>query len=393
MHASDSRLVTVSLRADDGARPHAVVALQSQVPQGISAPPTLLLSAQKGEAATASATVQLPVGAVVTKAATRHLWLQTRFAALPKSDSNQQQNLYRVDATLNANAPAGRVQDEIVLQLQNAPVRALIVPVDGFVSNDIVAQPSLVSLGEAPVGSTLRKMIIVRGPAEQPFSIRRITGSSERVSGKADPNVVATAHAVELRIVVDGKVGDWLQERATLLLSDGRALDVDILGTIAKPQSQTAPALQVGQIAPEFSVLDSSGVTRRLSDLKGKKNLLLTFFPKCFTGGCAGHLASLQRELPNFTRDETEVWAVSVDPAEVQAAFAAKLGLRFPLLSDTERKLSLLYGAAQDKTDLAARQSVLIDKSGVVRWIDGDVHVEIHGADVLAKMRELGMAK
>lgn len=270
----------------------------------------------------------------------------------------------------------------------------LIVPIDGFVSNDIVAQPSLVSLGDAPVGSTLRKTIIVRGPAEQPFSIRKITGSSERVSGKADPNVSATAHAVELQIKVVGKVGDWLQERATLLLSDGRALDVDILGTIVKPsETASAPALQVGQAAPDFSITDASGVVRRLSDLKGKKNLLLTFFPKCFTGGCAGHLASLQRELPNFAQDDTEVWAVSVDAADYQDAFSTKLGLQFPLLPDTDRKLSILYGAAQDVADLAARQSVLIDKTGLVRWIDTDVHIETHGADVLSKMRELGIDK
>jgi peroxiredoxin Q/BCP len=312
--------------------------------------------------------------------------------ALPKSDAKPK-NLYRMDATLGAIAPAGRVQDEIVLQLENAPVRALIVPVDGFVSNDVVAQPSLVSLGNAPVGSTLRKTIIVRGPAEAPFSIRQIIGSSPRISGKADPNVSATAHAVELQIEVKGKIGDWLQERATLLLSDGRALDVDILGMIGEAQSEVPSALQVGQTAPEFSIEDAAGVVHRLSDLKGNKNLLLAFFPKCFTGGCAGQLASLQRESENFARDETEVWAVSVDDAKEQAAFAAKLGLQFPLLPDTDRQLSVLYGAAQDATDLAARQSILIDKTGVVRWIDTNVNVETHGADVLAKMRELGIGQ
>jgi hypothetical protein len=172
MHASDNRLVTVNLRADDAARPHAVVALQSQVPAGISAPPPLLLSAQKGETATASTTVQLPPGTIVTNATARHAWLQTRFEPLPKNSADSRQQLYRVDATLNANAPAGRVQDEITLQLKNAPIRAVIEPVDGFVSNDIIAQPSLVSLGEVPIGSTLRKTVIVRGPAEQRFSIR-----------------------------------------------------------------------------------------------------------------------------------------------------------------------------------------------------------------------------
>ena len=53
----------------------------------------------------------------------------------------------------------------------------------------------------------------------------------------------------------------------------------------------------------------------------------------------------------------------------------------------------MLYGAAQQPTDLAQRMTVLIDKQGVVRQIDTDVNVRTHGADVVAKMRELGMIK
>jgi peroxiredoxin len=51
------------------------------------------------------------------------------------------------------------------------------------------------------------------------------------------------------------------------------------------------------------------------------------------------------------------------------------------------------YAAVQNDDERAARMTFLIDKSGIVRWIDSDVHVQTHGADVLNKMRELGMAK
>lgn len=81
-----------------------------------------------------------------------------------------------------------------------------------------------------------------------------------------------------------------------------------------------------------------------------------------------------------------------LDPVAEQTAFAAELGLTLPLMTDTGRKLSLLYGAAQDE-DLAARMSVFIDKQGIVRLIDRDVQVKTHDADVLAKLRVLGMAK
>ena len=151
--------------------------------------------------------------------------------------------------------------------------------------------------------------------------------------------------------------------------------------------------LKVGQMAPDFAISDLNGEMRRLSDLKGKKNLLLTFFPKCFTGGCKNHLVSINERLADFDAAQTEAWAVSIDPADVQRDFSAMWSFKFPLLPDVGRNLSLLYGAAQNTEQLAARMSVLIDKTGKVVWIDKGVNVASHGADVLAKIAELELSK
>jgi len=148
------------------------------------------------------------------------------------------------------------------------------------------------------------------------------------------------------------------------------------------------------QSAPSFVAPDTNGILQSLADLKGKKNLLLTFFPKCFTGGCTNHLSSLRDVYPALQAADTEVWAVSVDPADGehgQKAFAKQWNFQFPLIPDIDRKLSLLYGAVEQPTNVDQRISVLIDKQGVVRWIDTDVHVLTHGADVLAKIKELGL--
>ncbi|MDQ3812695.1 MAG: redoxin domain-containing protein [Armatimonadota bacterium] len=88
--------------------------------------------------------------------------------------------------------------------------------------------------------------------------------------------------------------------------------------------------------------------------------------------------------------------AVSVDPAEGekgQIAFAKHLGVDFPLLPDTGRHLSILYQAAQNTNQVSSRMSVLIDKNGIVRWIDKQINTGTHGSDILAKMREFGLAK
>lgn len=174
--------------------------------------------------------------------------------------------------------------------------------------------------------------------------------------------------------------------RRTLLVGKNQPLL-----TAIQDVTDPTPSFAVGQAAPDFALLDMRGELRRLSDLKGRKNLLLTFFPKCFTGGCANHLRSLRDEAAKLGEKNIQVWAVSIDAPDVQIAFAQSLGLSFPLLPDTERNVCLLYGATDNADSLARRMSVLIDKSGIVRWIDTDVHVGTHGADVLAKIQELGL--
>lgn len=102
---------------------------------------------------------------------------------------------------------------------------------------------------------------------------------------------------------------------------------------------------------------------------------------------------------------ETQIWAVSVDPARAvdpktgqdrgQLAFAAALGLDFPLLPDTGRHLCLLYGAVENVQQSSQRWTFLIDKDGILRFVDKEVQARVttHGPDALAKMRELGMTK
>ncbi|RYX84908.1 redoxin domain-containing protein [bacterium] len=163
---------------------------------------------------------------------------------------------------------------------------------------------------------------------------------------------------------------------------------------LLESSSDPTPAFAVGKVAPDFSVRDANGIWRRLSALRGRKNLLLTFFPRCFTGKCKTQLSSLRDSFGGFQLADTEVWAVSVDAAggeQGQKAFAQSLKLPFAMLPDEGRNICYLYGAAQTPTDLAKRQSVLIDKEGVVRFIDRAVAPETHGDDLLTHLKELGM--
>lgn len=168
------------------------------------------------------------------------------------------------------------------------------------------------------------------------------------------------------------------------------------VGDIMQQIGDCTPQLAVGKVAPDFSMPDMNGRVRRLSELRGRKNLLLTFFPKCFTGGCANHLTALRDKFTEFDKSDTEIWAVSVDPAEGeqgQLAFAARLNLPFPMIPDVGRNLSLLYKAADDPTQKPLRMSIFIDKDGIVRFIDKDVRVMTHGTDILDEMKTAGVGK
>jgi peroxiredoxin len=87
------------------------------------------------------------------------------------------------------------------------------------------------------------------------------------------------------------------------------------------------------------------------------------------------------------------VLAVSTDPADLQRRFADELSAEFRFLPDTARNLAVLYRGANSAGELTVRQSVLIDRDGVVRWIDRDINIVAHGRDVLAKLRDLRLSE
>lgn len=214
---------------------------------------------------------------------------------------------------------------------------------------------------------------------------------------KLDDSVMLHSNEVNLRVRTDSPTSvlppDAVKQNEPV---QPKQADADKLPLAPEKPAQTLTKIHVGEPAPDFGVLDMNGKMQRLSDYKSKSNLLVTFFPKCFTGGCANHLSSLRDIQDQLSAANVQVMAVSVDPAEGehgQKAFAKMWNFGFPLIPDTERKLSLLYGAVNEPTELDQRMSVLIDKQGIVRWIDTDVHVKTHGADVLARIKELGLDK
>src|ERR1700733_4949646 len=98
------------------------------------------------------------------------------------------------------------------------------------------------------------------------------------------------------------------------------------------PQQHTQ--LKVGDTAPDFTLPDNNNHPVKLSDFRGKKNVVLAFFPAAFTQGCTKEMGGYQESLQKFETADTQVFGISTDNTPSQKKFAESLNVNFPILSD-----------------------------------------------------------
>lgn len=155
-------------------------------------------------------------------------------------------------------------------------------------------------------------------------------------------------------------------------------------------QQQKVP--QPGHQAPDFTAKSTSGGMITLSHFRGKKNVLLAFFPLAFTGTCSVELKCFTDDYDQFAGKDVEILPISVDSKDSLKEFKNKLGMKTELLSDFKRDVSRLYGVLNEEKFYSKRSYFLIDKAGTVRWS----HVEEHGgmrrenSEILAEVEKLG---
>ena len=152
-----------------------------------------------------------------------------------------------------------------------------------------------------------------------------------------------------------------------------------------------APALEVGQKAPDFALRGSDGKTHRLADFVGKRGFVLAWFPKAFTPGCTAELGSLRDGAAEIARYDADVFMVSYDSPETNADFARSLGTQQVLLSDPDGAVATAFGVAG--ASFAQRWTFYVDKDGLVREIDRAVDTANAGADIARRLGELGYPK
>jgi peroxiredoxin (alkyl hydroperoxide reductase subunit C) len=130
--------------------------------------------------------------------------------------------------------------------------------------------------------------------------------------------------------------------------------------------------IQIGQRAPDFTLKDQNNEEFTLSAFRGKRAVLIVFYPLAFTGICTGELCAVRDDIEFFQNDAVQVVSVSVDSVYSHKIFSEREGYDFPLLSDfwPHGAVAQTYGVFNEIAGIANRGTFLVDKDGVVRFAE-----------------------
>lgn len=152
--------------------------------------------------------------------------------------------------------------------------------------------------------------------------------------------------------------------------------------------STSAMALQIGDMAPDFTQKVTGQGEVTLSKLKGKW-VALYFYPKSFTPGCTAESCSLRDGFRDLQEMGVIVLGASLDKLETQNDFKKEYNLPFELISDHDKKVAKLYGVLGLLGLYTERKTFLINPEGKIAHIFESVKTKDHGSQILDKIKEL----
>lgn len=126
--------------------------------------------------------------------------------------------------------------------------------------------------------------------------------------------------------------------------------------------------LIIGDLAPQFELTNQFGENVSLADFKGKKPVVLVFYPLSFSGVCTGELCEIRDNFAKFDKENVELLAISVDSQYVQKQFAEQEGYKFSVLADfwPHGAVAAKYGVFLEDLGFANRATFVINTDGVL---------------------------
>jgi peroxiredoxin Q/BCP len=150
------------------------------------------------------------------------------------------------------------------------------------------------------------------------------------------------------------------------------------------------PGVNVGDAAPDFSLPDAAGRQVRLSDFRGRKAVVLYFYPKDDTPGCTKEACSFRDNYEAFTDAGAEVIGVSSDSEASHQKFSEKFKLPFTLVADGGAAVRKRYGVPATLGLLPGRVTFVIDRDGIVRHVfNSQLQATKHVDEALGVLKRL----
>lgn len=146
-----------------------------------------------------------------------------------------------------------------------------------------------------------------------------------------------------------------------------------------------------GERAPEFEGTLPGGKQLRLRDFRGRRHVVLYFFPKDFTPGCTREACSFRDRRAEVAGLDAEIVGVSLDTPEKHASFAEKYQLPYPLISDRSAAIATAFGVSRLGGWLPTKRvTFVIDKQGVVQHvIQSEFSIDLHIDEAVETLRRL----
>jgi peroxiredoxin len=126
----------------------------------------------------------------------------------------------------------------------------------------------------------------------------------------------------------------------------------------------------VGAAAPDFTLKDQNQKEVELSDFRGKKNVVIVFYPLDWSPVCTNEHACFVNDMKRFEQLEAQVLGVSVDSAWSHKAFAEKMGIHYPLLADFQPRGAVgeKFGVYLADKGITGRAIAIVDRGGKIAW-------------------------
>jgi peroxiredoxin len=129
-------------------------------------------------------------------------------------------------------------------------------------------------------------------------------------------------------------------------------------------------SIAVGQAAPEFTLKDQSMAEVKLADFRGKKNVVIMFYPLDWSPVCTNEHACVVNDMKKFDSLDAQLLGLSVDSAWSHKAYAEKMGIKYPLLADFNPRGAVAekFGVYLADKGITGRAIAIVDKGGKIAW-------------------------